>query len=154
MPLTQPLESGQTVDIPAQQNAAPAATGCPPARISHHRQDCSNLRKLPEQEKARLIDVRWADQTPDAAYPVDIVVLAADRTGLLRDVSSIFSDEEIDVLGSFACVESLRLPASRSGPAQSAGRPRLPRPAAEWPRGRWAPARVAGASLSVRGRGW
>jgi len=67
--------------------------------VTVHRRDCNNLRKLPEPEKARLIDVRWADQTADAAYPVDVVVLAANRKGLLRDISSVFSDEEIDVLG-------------------------------------------------------
>jgi len=67
--------------------------------VTVHRQDCVNLRKMPEPERLRLIDVRWADQTADAAYPVDVIVLAADRKGLLRDVSSVFSDEEIDVLG-------------------------------------------------------
>ena len=64
-----------------------------------HRQDCANVRNLRKQEKARLIDVRWADQPVDATYPVDLFVLAADRKGLLRDISSVFSDAEIDVLG-------------------------------------------------------
>jgi GTP pyrophosphokinase len=67
--------------------------------ITVHRRDCRNLLKMPEHEKMRLIEVHWADQTADAAYRVDVLVLAADRKGLLRDVSSVFSDEEIDVLG-------------------------------------------------------
>jgi GTP pyrophosphokinase len=67
--------------------------------VTVHRRDCNNVRKLPDAEKARLIDVRWADQPVDAAYPVDLLVIAADRKGLLRDISSVFSDEEIDVLG-------------------------------------------------------
>lgn len=67
--------------------------------VSVHRRDCANVRTMPEQEKARLMDVRWADQPVDAAYPVDLLVLAADRKGLLRDISSVFSDAEIDVLG-------------------------------------------------------
>jgi GTP pyrophosphokinase len=67
--------------------------------VTVHRRDCSNLLKMPDQERVRLIGVHWADQTPDATYTVDVLVLAADRKGLLRDVSSVFSDEEIDVLG-------------------------------------------------------
>lgn len=67
--------------------------------VTVHRRDCANVSKMPEQEKARLIDVRWADQPLNAAYPVDLLVLAADRKGLLRDISAVFSDEEIDVLG-------------------------------------------------------
>ncbi len=67
--------------------------------VTIHRRDCANLRRISEQEKARLIDVRWADQSRDAAYLVDLLVLAVDRKGLLRDISTVFSDEEIDVLG-------------------------------------------------------
>jgi GTP pyrophosphokinase len=67
--------------------------------ISIHRRDCANLANMPEQEKARLIDVRWAEQSVDAAYPVDLLVVAADRKGLLRDTSSVLSDEGIDVVG-------------------------------------------------------
>jgi GTP pyrophosphokinase len=66
--------------------------------VAIHRCDCANLAKMPEQEKARLIDVRWADQSKDAAYCVDLLVIAADRKGLLRDISSVFSDEDIDVV--------------------------------------------------------
>jgi GTP pyrophosphokinase len=67
--------------------------------VTVHRSDCSNLRRMPEHEKERLIEVRWSGQDTDTAYPVDILVLAADRKGLLRDVSSVFSDDEIDVVG-------------------------------------------------------
>jgi len=67
--------------------------------VTIHRRDCGNLNKMPAAEKSRLIEVRWAEQTADAAYPVDVMVLAADRKGLLRDVSSVFSDEDVDVLG-------------------------------------------------------
>ncbi len=67
--------------------------------ITVHRRDCSNVRHLPEGEAARLLRVRWADQPADAAYPVDLLVIAADRKGLLRDISSIFADADVDVLG-------------------------------------------------------
>jgi GTP pyrophosphokinase len=67
--------------------------------VTVHRRDCTNVRKMPAVEQQRLIDVRWAPQSTDASYPVDVFVLAADRKGLLRDVSAVFSDDEIDVLG-------------------------------------------------------
>jgi GTP pyrophosphokinase len=67
--------------------------------VSIHRRDCTNLVKMPEHEKARLIHVRWAEQSTDAAYPVDLLVVAVDRKGLLRDISSVFSDADIYVLG-------------------------------------------------------
>jgi GTP pyrophosphokinase len=67
--------------------------------VTVHRKDCSNLRNLPAPEAERLINVRWADQPADAGYSVDVLVIAADRKGLLRDVSSVLSDDDVDVLG-------------------------------------------------------
>jgi GTP pyrophosphokinase len=67
--------------------------------VTIHRKDCSNLRHLPPEEIERLIAVRWADQPPDVGYPVDVLVIAADRKGLLRDVSSVLSDASVDVVG-------------------------------------------------------
>jgi len=67
--------------------------------VTIHRRDCSNVRHLPANEADRLVRVRWAHQPADAAYPVDILVIAADRKGLLRDVSSVFADADVDVIG-------------------------------------------------------
>jgi GTP pyrophosphokinase len=67
--------------------------------VTIHRRDCPNVRNLPAGEMSRLIRVRWADHPADASYPVDILVLAGDRKGLLRDVSSVLSDADIDVVG-------------------------------------------------------
>ncbi len=67
--------------------------------VTVHRRDCSNVRHLPPGEAERLIRVRWADQPADAAYPVDVLVIAADRKGLLRDISSVFADLDVDVVG-------------------------------------------------------
>jgi GTP pyrophosphokinase len=67
--------------------------------VTVHRADCANLRALPPEERERLIEVRWAGADLDAAYPVDIQILAVDRKGLLRDVSSVITNEDIDVIG-------------------------------------------------------
>jgi GTP pyrophosphokinase len=67
--------------------------------VTVHRRDCSNVRHLPPGEQDRLVRVRWASQPPDATYPVDVLVIAADRKGLLRDISSVFTDDDVDVIG-------------------------------------------------------
>ncbi|HYN77408.1 MAG TPA: bifunctional (p)ppGpp synthetase/guanosine-3',5'-bis(diphosphate) 3'-pyrophosphohydrolase [Lamprocystis sp. (in: g-proteobacteria)] len=65
--------------------------------VTVHRRDCANVRHLPPGEADRLLRVRWADQPRDATYPVDVLVIAADRKGLLRDISSVFADADVDV---------------------------------------------------------
>ena len=69
--------------------------------ITIHRRDCSMIQKIDESGKERLINVMWADQkeTETGSYPVDIRVYAIDRKGLLRDISSILSTEDVDVVG-------------------------------------------------------
>jgi GTP pyrophosphokinase len=44
----------------------------------------------------RLITADWGAQR-DEVFPVDIEVIAADRPGLLRDISEVFSREKINV---------------------------------------------------------
>ena len=67
--------------------------------VTVHRSDCAMIRGLIGDDQARLVRVLWADQSEETAFQVDIRVLAADRKGLLRDISSIFTNEEVDVLG-------------------------------------------------------
>ena len=44
-----------------------------------------------------MIEVDWGE-TP-ATYPVDIMIIAHDRSGLLRDITSILSNAQVNVLG-------------------------------------------------------
>jgi GTP pyrophosphokinase len=67
--------------------------------VTVHRRDCANVRHLPPGEQDRLVRVRWASQPADATYPVDVLVIAGDRKGLLRDISSVFADDDVDVVG-------------------------------------------------------
>jgi GTP pyrophosphokinase len=68
--------------------------------VSVHRQDCSNFRELAARSAERVIDVEWG-KTPGegAVYPVDVAVEAADRQGLLRDISEVFAKEKMNVIG-------------------------------------------------------
>uniref|UniRef100_UPI003571293A RelA/SpoT family protein n=2 Tax=Pigmentiphaga litoralis TaxID=516702 RepID=UPI003571293A len=66
--------------------------------VSIHRRDCKSFLALADRERERIIDVTWGD-TRDAVYPVDIVVMSADRHGLLRDISEVFARQRINVIG-------------------------------------------------------
>ena len=67
--------------------------------VTVHRRNCQVVRKMSPEQRARLVEVRWADEQPDSAFLVDVQIFAGDRKGLLRDISSVFANEEIDVLG-------------------------------------------------------
>ena len=63
-----------------------------------HRTDCVNVLNLPESERARLIDAEWqAEDNGGSLYTVEISVYANNRTGLLVDISKIFTEREIDI---------------------------------------------------------
>ena len=67
--------------------------------VTIHRKDCKVVHRMDDEQLHRLIPVTWSEDQPQSAFLVDIHVYAADRKGLLRDVTSVFSNEEIDVLG-------------------------------------------------------
>jgi guanosine-3',5'-bis(diphosphate) 3'-pyrophosphohydrolase len=67
--------------------------------VTIHRTDCINIINLPEQERERLIDAEWAPGSEDKQkYLVDINIFATNRTGLLVDISKIFTERKIDVV--------------------------------------------------------
>ena len=69
--------------------------------VSVHRADCSNLREMAARSAGRVIDVEWGTPKSEgqAVYPVDVSVQAADRQGLLRDISEVFAKEKMNVTG-------------------------------------------------------
>jgi GTP pyrophosphokinase len=66
--------------------------------VSVHRAGCSNAASLADRHPERLIEVAWS-AAPEAVYPVDVAVLAQDRSGLLRDISEVFAREKLNVVG-------------------------------------------------------
>ncbi len=69
--------------------------------VSVHRADCSNFRVIAERHAERVIEVEWGSQPADAGpvYAVDVGIEAADRQGLLRDISDVFAREKMNVTG-------------------------------------------------------
>jgi len=58
-----------------------------------HRSDCPNILRTKDRE--RLAKVSWGE--PKTTYPVDIRIIAYDRDGLLRDVSTVIAEEGINM---------------------------------------------------------
>jgi GTP pyrophosphokinase len=69
--------------------------------VAVHRRDCSNFRHMAECEPGRVIAVEWGRQDAErgAVYPLDVVIEASDRQGLLRDISEVFAKEKMNVTG-------------------------------------------------------
>ncbi|MEE8056294.1 MAG: GTP diphosphokinase [Pseudomonadales bacterium] len=65
--------------------------------VSIHREDCSKVLQLQYIQRERIIEVSWGD-TPQATYPVDIEIKAYDRSGLLRDITTMLANARIDVI--------------------------------------------------------
>lgn len=65
--------------------------------VSVHRTDCNNILYLKEKEQARLIEVEWGD-TDTQNYPVNILIQANDRHGLLSDITRTLSDDKVNVV--------------------------------------------------------
>lgn len=67
--------------------------------ISIHRADCRNFANLAAMHPERVIQTDWGGAAIGGIFPVDIVVDAHDRQGLLRDISEIFTREKLNVIG-------------------------------------------------------
>ena len=65
--------------------------------VSVHRQDCENLINHEMTEPQRIIEVSWGGKVSQK-YPVDIDISAYDRTGLLRDVSLVLANSDVNVI--------------------------------------------------------
>ena len=69
--------------------------------VAVHRMACANFKEMAARAPERVIAVAWGAPRSDKAalYPVDVRVEAADRQGLLRDISELFAKEKMNVTG-------------------------------------------------------
>ncbi len=84
--------------------------------VSIHRGECGNFRNMAGGNPERVIMVQWispAESDDKSIYPVDVAVEAADRQGLLRDISEVFAREKMNVVG----VQTQSVSDSRGGTA-------------------------------------
>ena len=69
--------------------------------ITVHRTDCVNIMNMPDVERNRIVKVEWdgnyEEEVSDQKYIAEIKIYATNRTGLLADISHIFTERNIDV---------------------------------------------------------
>ena len=65
--------------------------------VTIHRQDCGNFLGLNRRYPERIVDISWGRQE-SGAYPVDLTLHAFDRSGLIRDITSVLADDHANVL--------------------------------------------------------
>lgn len=63
--------------------------------VTVHRKDCGNVKSQNEPE--RLIDVSWGEVPVEETYTVPLEIVAYDRDGLLRDISTVVADEKVNM---------------------------------------------------------
>lgn len=66
--------------------------------ISIHRSDCEQFLELQKNHPERVVDSVWGENY-SAGFMVNIRLLATNRNGLLRDVTTILANEKISVVG-------------------------------------------------------
>jgi len=65
--------------------------------ISVHRSDCNNVNTLMSSEKQRFIEVVWDKKAP-YKFNAEIQIEALDRTKLLRDITNVISEYDLNIL--------------------------------------------------------
>ena len=58
-----------------------------------HRQDCPNILRMKDHD--RIVRVTWGE--PKLTFPVEIQIKAYDRQGLMGDISSLLTNENINL---------------------------------------------------------
>ncbi len=64
--------------------------------ITLHRRSCINVQNYLLTEPERLVAVRW-EEKQGACYAVSLHIEAADRTGLLSDISTVFGESRTNI---------------------------------------------------------
>ncbi|MDR3895362.1 MAG: bifunctional (p)ppGpp synthetase/guanosine-3',5'-bis(diphosphate) 3'-pyrophosphohydrolase [Blautia sp.] len=67
--------------------------------VTIHRTDCINIINMSLEDRERLIDAEWQSESvgDGEQYTAEINVYANNRTGLLVDISKIFTERKIDI---------------------------------------------------------
>ena len=65
--------------------------------VSIHRQDCGNFLSLNQRSPERVLETSWGE-SDHGTYPVDLTLHAFDRSGLIRDITSVLADEDANVM--------------------------------------------------------
>ena len=66
--------------------------------VTIHRTDCVNVLNMDGIDRERMIEAEWQpEETTGQLFTADITVYANNRTGLLVDISKLFTERKIDL---------------------------------------------------------
>ncbi len=68
--------------------------------VSIHRTDCVNIINLPAEDRVRLIEAEWhvmPEVEKEEYYTAELKIFANNRTGVLVDISKVFTENKISV---------------------------------------------------------
>ncbi|MBE2899108.1 GTP diphosphokinase [Pasteurellaceae bacterium 20609_3] len=65
--------------------------------ISIHRADCEQIRNLQEASPERVVEAVWGESF-NTKFNLVVRVVANDRTGLLRDITTVLANEKVSVI--------------------------------------------------------
>ncbi len=66
--------------------------------ISIHRTDCEQFQELQATHPERVVESMWGENF-SGGFRLSIRIIASDRSGLLRDITTVLANEKISVLG-------------------------------------------------------
>jgi len=66
--------------------------------ISVHRVDCEQLTQVLSQQPERQVEVQWGTDNKHS-YQASAQIIASDRQGLFRDISTIIANEKVSIVG-------------------------------------------------------
>ena len=64
--------------------------------VTVHRRNCPTILRLEREEPERLIELEWGQR--EATFPVQVVIMAYNRSRLYSDISAVIADEGIDTV--------------------------------------------------------
>lgn len=74
--------------------------------VSIHQQECRNLQFILKKHPERMFNVTWGKESVQS-YPVEILLEADDRPGLIRDISNVIASAHLSLLGLSSRVNKL-----------------------------------------------
>jgi len=66
--------------------------------VSVHKESCDQLQHLLEQHPERQIEVNWSQELK-VGFETSVDIFCHDRTGLLRDITTVLANENVPLLG-------------------------------------------------------
>lgn len=73
--------------------------------VTIHRRDCQRVLTCASESPERLAEVSW-DLDAHGACPVEIQIVASEREGLLRDITTVLTNEKLDLTATHTCCDN------------------------------------------------